>query len=132
MADNKFVMLEEAGEKSDVAGELVMKLFHTRTNAHVLHLKTRSYAAHKALDEFYNGIVDLADRFAESYQGVYGLLNINGTYEPVTDPVSMLQNLRSWIEKRRAQISDESEHQNIIDEIFELVDGTLYKLRFLS
>ena len=29
--------------------------------------QTRSYAAHKALNEFYDEIVDLADSFAEAY-----------------------------------------------------------------
>ena len=39
------------------AGELVMRLFHARTTAHVLHLKSRSYAQHVALNEFYDGVV---------------------------------------------------------------------------
>lgn len=38
---------------SQLAGEFIMRLFHSRTVAHVLHLKTRSYAAHKALQKFY-------------------------------------------------------------------------------
>ena len=43
-------------------GEFIILCFHARTNAHVLHLQTRSYAAHKALNEFYDEIVELADR----------------------------------------------------------------------
>lgn len=39
-------------------GELILRCFHARTNAHVLHLTTRSFAAHKALNEFYDGVVD--------------------------------------------------------------------------
>ena len=44
-----------------MVGEFILLCFHARTNAHVLHLETRSYAAHKALNEFYDEIVDLAD-----------------------------------------------------------------------
>ena len=46
-------------------GELILRCFHARTNAHVLHLTTRSFAAHKALNEFYDGVVELADEIAE-------------------------------------------------------------------
>ena len=38
-------------------GELIIKLLHARTNAHILHLGTTSYAKHKALNDFYDEIV---------------------------------------------------------------------------
>lgn len=53
-------------------GELIIKLFHARTTAHILHLKTRSHAQHKALNDFYDEIVDLADALAEAYQWITG------------------------------------------------------------
>ena len=46
--------------------KVVSLLFNARTNAHIAHLQTRSFAQHKALDEFYNGILDIADRFCRS------------------------------------------------------------------
>ena len=49
-------------------------LFLGRDVAHSVHLNTRSYAKHKALQKFYNGVVDLADKFAEAYQGRHGLI----------------------------------------------------------
>ena len=55
--------------------KVVSMLFNARTNAHIAHLQTRSYAQHKALDEFYTEILDIADRFAESAQGTQGILN---------------------------------------------------------
>jgi hypothetical protein len=45
-----------------------------RDLAHREHLKTKSYAQHKALGKFYNDIVDNADAIAEAYQGQYGLM----------------------------------------------------------
>lgn len=116
-----------------LAAELVMTLFQARTIAHVMHLRTRSYAAHKALNEFYDEVVDVADAFAEAYQGVYGLLE----FKPVaiklpTDSVAFLTGLRGWVDQNRKAVTDRAELQNLIDEIVDLIDSTIYKLRFLE
>jgi hypothetical protein len=117
-----------------LAGQLVMKLFHARTNAHVLHLSTRSYAQHKALDDFYSGIVDLADSFAECYQGKYDLIPVEGKYIQHDKPIAMLTELRTWIGENRSKVLDakDTELSNLLDEVISLIDGTLYKLRFLA
>ena len=67
-------------------GELIIKLLHARTNAHILHLGTTSFAKHKALNDFYDEIVDLVDTLAEAYQGDYGLIlrSPNGTAYLIT------------------------------------------------
>ena len=54
--------------------DFVGTLFLARDVAHSTHLNTRSYSKHKALQKFYNGIVDVTDKFAEAYQGKYGLI----------------------------------------------------------
>ena len=56
------------------------RLFELRDAAHIEHLKTRSFAAHSALNGFYDEILDLADGFVESYQGKYGIVNIEVKY----------------------------------------------------
>jgi hypothetical protein len=48
------------------AADFLGMLFLARDVAHSVHLNTRSYAKHKALQKFYGGIVDLADGFAEA------------------------------------------------------------------
>lgn len=112
---------------------LVMQLFHARTNAHVLHLRTRSYAAHKALNEFYDDIVGLSDDLAESYQGRYGIQDYPELpYKPESDPVMMLRGLRRYIDDNRQAMCQHSEIQNTIDEIVTLLNSTLYKLENLS
>jgi len=116
-----------------MAAELITRLFHARTNSHLQHLMTRSYAAHKALNDFYDGVVPLADGFAEAYQGVYGLLSsYPSDYKQELDAVPMLLALRKWIDENRSKVSERRELQNIIDEILNLIDSTVYKLRFLS
>ena len=54
--------------------DFVGTLFLARDVAHSVHLNTRSYAKHVALNEFYDSIVDLADKFAEAYQGRHGMI----------------------------------------------------------
>ena len=116
-----------------VCGEFVMRCFHARTTSHVLHLKTRSYAAHKALNEFYDEIVGLIDSFAEAYQGEYGLIeDYPPKYTPYADALEMLDDLQKWIETNRDEISDDTYLQNIIDEIVALIRSTQYKLKFLK
>ena len=113
--------------------DLVMRLFHARTNAHVQHLMTKSYAAHKALNDFYDGIVPLADDFAEASQGVYGIIkDYPSEFKLQTESLPMLTELRSWIDENRNGITGRRELQNIIDEILNLIDSTIYKLKFLS
>ncbi len=112
-----------------------MRCFHARTAAHVLHLKSRSYAAHMALHDFYDEIVDLADSFAEAYQGEYGLITEYPTkYDLSADALEMLEDLSLWIDKNRKKCGDTTDTymQNIIDEILALIRSTQYKLRFLK
>lgn len=115
-----------------VAG-LIMQLFHARTNAHVLHLRTRSYAAHVALNEFYESIVGQTDKLAEAYQGRYGIQDYPELpYKAESDAIMMIRGLRRYIDENRLQMCDHSELQNLIDEIVAQMDSTLYKLENLS
>jgi hypothetical protein len=116
------------------ANEMICRLFQARTAAHMAHLQTRSYAQHKALDDFYNEIVGLADAFAETYQGIFGLID---EYPPCPLPtgpaVAWIEQLRNWLKKNReACCQGETALENIQDEIQALCASTVYKLRFLD
>ena len=115
-------------------GEFLLICFHARTNAHVLHLQTRSYAAHKALNEFYDEIVDLADSFAEAYTGSYGLIEFPETpYEPHTDALKLLDEMDEVVDSARDALAKGDTHlMSTLDEITALVASTRYKLRFLK
>ena len=56
------------------AAEFVGMLFLARDVTHSVHLNTRSYAKHVALNVFYDEVIDKADAFAEAYQGRHGLI----------------------------------------------------------
>ena len=115
-------------------GEFLLICFHARTNAHVLHLTTRSYAVHKALNEFYDEIVDLADSFAEAYIGSYGLIEFPETpYEPHTDALKLLDGMDEVVDSARDALAKGDTHlMSTLDEITALVASTRYKLRFLK
>lgn len=116
-------------------GELILRCFHARTAAHVLHLQTKSYAAHKALEDFYDGVVGIADTLAESYQGDYGMIDFPALrYVPAENGLALMSELIGWVEKNRSKIGegDDSPLQNIIDELLTLCRSTTYKLRFLK
>jgi hypothetical protein len=118
------------------ACDFVGMLFLARDVAHSVHLNTRSFAKHMALQGFYEEIVGLADSFAEAYQGKYGLMGPISlmSAKKTTNIVEFLQDQMDEIEAERFKIVDKdcTPLHNIIDEIVGLYLSTLYKLRFLA
>lgn len=116
--------------------DFVGMLFLARDVTHSVHLNTRSYAKHKALGKFYSDVVDLADSFAEAYQGRHGLIGpiTLMSAKKTSNVVEFLQDQLAEIEANRYKFCDKEETsiQNIIDEIVALYLSTLYKLRFLA
>ena len=116
--------------------EFVGCLFLARDVAHSVHLNTRSFAKHSALNGFYDGIIDLADTFAEAYQGRHGLIGPISLHSArkTSNIVEFLEDSLKEIEETRYKVCDKSDSalQNIIDEIVGLYLSTLYKLKFLA
>ena len=122
----------KSGEMDAIA-QIIGIMFMSRTYSHMAHLKTSSYSQHKALNKFYDSVVDLADDLAEAAQGKYGKLdipfiNMSGS---VKDPISGLK--MQW-----DMISEECEYcttpfiDNIVQEIEALYSKTLYLLTELN
>ena len=128
--------VQEQTEQNDPVMLFTMHLLHSVTNAHILHLTTRSYASHQALGTFYSEIGDLVDSFVEAFQGKYGLLHdfIADYKLPANDPVAYLESLKVEVEalRRMPRFPQDSELQNEVDNIANLINSTLYKLRFLA
>ena len=112
------------------------RLFLARDVAHSTHLNTRSYAKHQALGAFYDEVIDLADKFAEAYQGKYGLIGAIALQSATktNNVIEFLDDMAKTIEADRFKVVDKdcTPLQNIIDEILALFYSTLYKLRFLA
>ena len=116
--------------------DFVGMLFLARDVAHSVHLNTRSFSKHMALNTFYDEIIELADGFAEAYQGRYGLIGPISlmSAKKTGNIVEFLQDQLDEIEKGRYDVceKDDTPLQNLIDGIIELYLSTLYKLRFLA
>lgn len=117
-------------------GSLISKLFESRTQAHIYHLQTKSFAAHKALDEYYSSIVDLADSIVEVYQGEFGIVKgyTPGILKEDDNPIAYLKDILKFVENSRYKaVSKEcTDIQNIIDEVIALLKSAIYKLTFLK
>lgn len=114
--------------------EFAGSLFEIRIIAHVAHLQTKSYAAHKALDELYNGIVDHTDTFIESYQGQFGLITGYPKTLNIKEGLNMVAYLNSCISdyKEFRETLKDGYLQQLVDNILEFLYGIIYKLKFLS
>lgn len=111
--------------------KFIGRLFELRDAAHVEHLKTRSFAAHSALNSFYDGILDLADGFVESYQGKYGIIKIDIKPSSPDNFLSYLEDFAKYVESSREVFKDEW-LKNQVDEISSLAYSTIYKLTYLK
>ena len=126
----------EISVQNSAVGVFVSTLMSSRTQAHVFHLQTPSFAAHKALNEYYDAIVDLIDGFVESYQGKYGIIkgytNIDlQEYQSCEAIIMYFTALSMFIDRARTQLPQDPYLQNQVDMVIELITSTLYKLRFL-
>ena len=122
-------------EERDPVMEFVMCLLHSVTGAHILHFVSLSYSQHKALETYYTKIDDHVDDFVEAFQGKYGLLTkFTSGFEPPSDALIYFTYLKDEVFALRneAKFPKDTELQNIVDEIAQLIDSTIYKLRFLK
>ena len=122
--------------KSDPVMQFVQCLLHSVTNAHILHFQSLSYSQHMALGAYYDEVSDLVDGFVEAFQGKYGLLTkYQANYQlPDNNPVVYLTYLKDEVAtlRRMPEFPQDSELQNEVDTIANLINSTLYKLRFLA
>jgi len=118
------------------AAQLMGILFLGRNVAHSVHLNTRSYSKHVALNTFYDEVIEHADAFAEAYQGRHGLIGPIAipAAKKTTNIIEFLQDQLAEIEKGRYDVCDKSDSalQQLIDNIVELYLTSIYKLKYLA
>jgi DNA-binding ferritin-like protein len=115
------------------------EMMNAATSFHRLHLKVTgdgSYAAHKALGDFYEGLHGHADTLIEGYQGVaekllsYTDMPIR-TLDTVADAVGYLRDLYNSVNKLQGMMPY-SEIVNNLDLVKDAINSTKYKLLFLK
>jgi hypothetical protein len=123
----------------NMVSSCAMELMNARNTFHKLHLKVTgdgSYAAHKALNEFYDQLPDFIDTLVEGYQGVTEKILVckevaSRTVDNVSDVVEYLRELYAMINKLQAKLPY-SEIVNNLDLVKDAINSTKYKLLFLK
>ena len=109
--------------------ELVSRVFATRNALHLKHWATTSYAAHVALGELYDEIVDKIDDVVEIYQGAVEMI---GDVEPTTVKDDIIEHIRDeadWIEENMEEISAGTKAvENVLQDLSGIYYIAIYKL----
>jgi hypothetical protein len=129
-------VLKEQNEIGNKFQETVSKLLHSRTQSHIFHLQSSSYAEHEVLNDYYDDIVDLIDELVESYQGEYEVLKkydnyTLNMYKNTQQVISFFEKLAEDVEDLRS-VTDGNFLQGKLDDVLELINSTLYKLKNLK
>ena len=120
--------------------DLLSMLMHSRTQAHVFHLRVspNALAPHLALQTYYEDIIGLIDGIAEGYQGMNGLLEYKAVKgldnnADADNIISYFEDLVKFVhtERMKDELKGISFIQNEIDNDEKLIYSTLYKLRNL-
>ena len=114
------------------AAKFLLTLLHASTNTHLLHWTSKSYAEHQALGAFYTGLPELVDQVAEAMMGKFDMTPTfpSDYYAPAATAKEELEDLKEYVMEVRTRLPQDSEIQNLIDEIAQSIDQTLYLLRF--
>lgn len=116
-------------------------LLASRTQAHIYHWQVQgpgSDAAHRALGAYYDSIIALIDPLVESIQGKQGILT--GYTSPgqlrefvsFEEIIAYFTALSMYVEQNRNKLPQDTYVQNQVDNISELLNTTIYKLKFLK
>ena len=117
----------------------VSELMNAAVSFHKLHLKITgigSYAGHKALNELYDELPELADTVAEGFQGAAEkLLDYTDvaprTLNSVSEALSYLRELVSMVTTLQSKMPY-SEIVNDLDNVKSTINSAKYKLNFLK
>ena len=98
--------------------EFIATLFLARELAHRYHLSTKSYSQHKALQNFYEDILDLTDDLAEMTQGAHGMLDIPILTEKkqYKEPLYCIAEKLKYVENNRYKA-----YRKVVDQHYEVL-----------
>lgn len=122
----------------EACAEFVGTLLHSATVAHFMHLQVEGAgadAAHRALGDYYDSIVDAVDSVAENIQGAHDV--IIQPYPamlatPDMEPLAYMRKLREYVRTARNTLPQDSEIRNEVDAVATLINRTCYRLQRLK
>jgi DNA-binding ferritin-like protein len=121
--------------------KLISTLMASRDQAHIFHWQTvgeGSFAAHMALNAYYDAVPGLVDALVEAYQGKYGIVK---GYTPaerfdeysIDTVVKYFKALATYVDRSYSKIPKEDTNIiNQLDAFKDLIYTTIYKLENLK
>ena len=99
------------------------------------HLKSAKYGKHIALQEFYEGMPDKVDALIEAWMGAHG--KKVGSFQNVLSSSNLntlkyLQELKRVCKQGYELLGENEELEGLLDDIVNLINSTLYKVKELS
>ena len=129
------VEMTEANEDSpqDNFTDFISYLKSAFEQSVVWHHQTNVYSVHKALNKFYDGILDLTDGLIESTSGIYGrsvdyVITQPVNFQNIEQVTAYFQSCYDQIQEDRANIYQETWIQNQVDSVATLFAQTLFLL----
>jgi DNA-binding ferritin-like protein len=119
-------------KRSKIMRKTATILFHARQQAHFWHLETKSYAEHKALNEFYDKILELVDQLLETYLGKgkkidFGKIRMTFNSYSKERMIEYFKKLARYIYRSKKSLGNvDGDLLNIMEEILGLINQTLY------
>ena len=108
-------------------------LLHSATNTHFFHWSTNSYSQHKALGKYYDEIVELVDDYVKAFSGAFEQIKeFPSVYHQPKEPLKYLESLKNFVAEANTDLPQKQELINIVAEIQQLIDFTIYKLKYLK
>ena len=99
------------------------------------HLRTAKYGKHEALDEFYKEMPEKVDTLIEAYMGAYGkkIGAFQNTLQSSNlNTLKYLGELKKVCRQGYDLLDDNEELESLLDDIVNLINSTLYKVKELS
>lgn len=122
-------------KKENTWGKFAGELFHCRDLIHLAHLKVTgvgSEAAHEALGDLYDGILNSADEIIELLQSYKGILTISVPTVIWEEPLSYIKEERKEYILKLKDLNDMPDIQNKLQDLIALFSKTIYKLENLK
>jgi len=110
---------------------LVDHFFRFQNELKLYHWRTKSYARHRATDKLTEDMLELIDRFIESYMGIYGRVSLSHkemTLRTFTDKnaPTLLQEMIHYLNTLDKKLKKDAALLNLRDEMVSTLERTLF------